>query len=166
MKKKKLKVFTLPIEEFEKKYPVSYSIVVPDIPEGHVAKVVSVRPCQTFIILKDKTIEQYDEIPCCRCLPSSISNRDSSFYSSSLFSSSPIRYLMSQLIMKSSSSSVKAQCLERSKDYMYILSISLERQIVCVKTYNMLEQWMMALKSSSVPFLSLSHFSAIWYPPI
>ena len=28
MKKKKLKVFTLPIEEFEKKYPVSYSIVV------------------------------------------------------------------------------------------------------------------------------------------
>lgn len=42
---KKLKVFTLPIEEFEKKYPVSYSIVVPGIPEGHVAKVVSVRPC-------------------------------------------------------------------------------------------------------------------------
>ena len=40
MKKKKLKVFTLPIEEFEKKYPVSYSIVVPGIPEGHVAKVV------------------------------------------------------------------------------------------------------------------------------
>ena len=39
MKKKKLKVFTLPIEEFEKKYPVSYSIVVPGIPEGHVAKV-------------------------------------------------------------------------------------------------------------------------------
>ena len=38
MKKKKLKVFTLPIEEFEKKYPVSYSIVVPGIPEGHVAK--------------------------------------------------------------------------------------------------------------------------------
>ena len=34
MKKKKLKVFTLPIEEFEKKYPVSYSIVVPGIPEG------------------------------------------------------------------------------------------------------------------------------------
>ena len=33
------------IEEFEKKYPVSYSIVVPGIPEGHVAKVVSVRPC-------------------------------------------------------------------------------------------------------------------------
>ena len=50
MKKKKLKVFALPIEEFEKKYPVSYSIVVPGIPEGHVAKVVSVRPCQTFII--------------------------------------------------------------------------------------------------------------------
>ena len=63
MKEKKLKVFALPIEEFEKKYPVSYSIVVPEIPEGHVAKVVSVRPCQTFIILKDKTIEQYDEIP-------------------------------------------------------------------------------------------------------
>lgn len=42
---KKLKVFVLPIEEFEKKYPVSYSIVVPEIPEGHVAKVVSVRPC-------------------------------------------------------------------------------------------------------------------------
>lgn len=95
MKKKKLKVFILPIEEFEKKYPVSYSIVVPGILEGHVARVVSVRPCWTFIILKDKTIEQYDEIPCCRCLPSSISNRDSSFYSSSLFSSSPIRYLMS-----------------------------------------------------------------------
>ena len=91
---KKLKVFTLPIEEFEKKYPVSYSIVS-GIPEGHVARVVSVRPCLDFIILKDKTIEQYDEIPCCRCLPSSISNRDSSFYSSSLFSSSPIRYLMS-----------------------------------------------------------------------
>ena len=34
-------------------------------------------------------------IPCCRCLPSSISNRESSFYSSSLFSSSPIRYFMS-----------------------------------------------------------------------
>lgn len=32
MKKKKLKVFTLPIEEFEKKYPVSYSIVVPAFP--------------------------------------------------------------------------------------------------------------------------------------
>ena len=44
MKEKKLKVFALPIEEFEKKYPVSYSIV-PGIPEGHVAKVVSVRPC-------------------------------------------------------------------------------------------------------------------------
>ena len=28
MKKKKLKVFALPIEEFEKKYPVSYSIAV------------------------------------------------------------------------------------------------------------------------------------------
>ena len=41
MKKKKLKVFALPIEEFEKKYPVSYSIVVSGIPEGHVAKVVS-----------------------------------------------------------------------------------------------------------------------------
>ena len=38
MKEKKLKIFTLPIEEFEKKYPVSYSIVVPGIPEGHVAK--------------------------------------------------------------------------------------------------------------------------------
>lgn len=38
MKEKKLKVFALPIEEFEKKYPVSYSIVVPEIPEGHVAK--------------------------------------------------------------------------------------------------------------------------------
>lgn len=61
MKEKKLKVFALPIEEFEKKYPVSYSIVVPGIPEGHVAKFVSVRPCQTFIILKDKTIEQYNE---------------------------------------------------------------------------------------------------------
>ena len=35
MKEKKLKVFTLPIEEFEKKYPVGYSIVVPGIPEGH-----------------------------------------------------------------------------------------------------------------------------------
>lgn len=45
MKEKKLKVFTLPIEEFEKKYPVGYSIVVSGIPEGHVAKVVSVRPC-------------------------------------------------------------------------------------------------------------------------
>lgn len=45
MKEKKLKVFALPIEEFEKKYPVSYSIVVPGIPEGHVAKVVSARPC-------------------------------------------------------------------------------------------------------------------------
>lgn len=53
MKKKKLKVFALPIEEFEKKYPVSYSIVVPGIPEGHVAKVVSVRPYQTFIISVD-----------------------------------------------------------------------------------------------------------------
>ena len=58
MKKKKLNVFALPIEEFEKKYPVSYSIVVPGIPEGHVAKVVSVRPCQISIILKDK---QYNE---------------------------------------------------------------------------------------------------------
>ena len=27
MKEKKLEVFTLPIEEFEEKYPVSYSIV-------------------------------------------------------------------------------------------------------------------------------------------
>ena len=41
MKEKKLKVFTLPLEVFEKKYPVSYSIVVPSIPEGHVAKVVN-----------------------------------------------------------------------------------------------------------------------------
>ena len=40
MKEKKLKVFVLPIEKFEKKYPVSYSIVVPGIPKGHVAKVV------------------------------------------------------------------------------------------------------------------------------
>lgn len=53
MKEKKLKVFALPIEEFEKKFPVSYSIVVPGIPEGHVAKVVSVRPCQTSIISVD-----------------------------------------------------------------------------------------------------------------
>ena len=45
MKKKKLKVFALPIEEFEKKYPVSYLIVVPGISEGHVAKVSSLRPC-------------------------------------------------------------------------------------------------------------------------
>ena len=45
MKKKKLKVLALPIEELEKKYPVSYSIVVPGVPEEHVAKVVSVRPC-------------------------------------------------------------------------------------------------------------------------
>lgn len=44
MKEKKLKVFALPIEEFEKKYPVSYSIVVSGIPEGHVAKVVSACP--------------------------------------------------------------------------------------------------------------------------
>lgn len=63
MKKKKLKVFTLPIEEFEKKYPVSYSIVVPGIPEGHVAKVVSVRPCQTFIILKDKQQNNTTKFP-------------------------------------------------------------------------------------------------------
>ena len=56
--------------------------------------------------------------------------------------------------------------LGEKQDYMYIFSISLEIQIVCAKTYNMFEQWMMALKSSSVPFLSLSHFSAIWYPPI
>ena len=40
MKEKKLKVFTLPLEEFEKIYPVSYSIVVPGIPNGHVAKMV------------------------------------------------------------------------------------------------------------------------------
>ena len=58
MKEKKLNVFALPIEEFEKKYPVSCLIVVPGIPEGHVAKVVSVRPCQISIILKDK---QYNE---------------------------------------------------------------------------------------------------------
>ena len=45
MKEKKLKVFALPIEEFEEKYPVSYSIVVPGIPKGLVAKVVSARPC-------------------------------------------------------------------------------------------------------------------------
>lgn len=48
MKEKKLKIFTLPIEEFEKKYPVSYSIVVPGIPEGHVAKVVPVPPLLDF----------------------------------------------------------------------------------------------------------------------
>ena len=41
---KKLKVFTLPIEEFYKKYPVEVSIRVPSIPKGHVAKIVSVRP--------------------------------------------------------------------------------------------------------------------------
>ena len=45
MKEKKLKVFALPIEEFEKKYPFIYSIVLSGIPEGHVAKGVSVRPC-------------------------------------------------------------------------------------------------------------------------
>lgn len=49
MKEKKLKIFTLPIEEFEKKYPVSYSIVVPGIPEGHVAKVVSVYALARFL---------------------------------------------------------------------------------------------------------------------
>ena len=48
MKEKKLKVFALPIEEFEKKYPASYSIVVPGIPEGHVAKVVSASPCKVL----------------------------------------------------------------------------------------------------------------------
>ena len=36
-----LKVFTLPIEEFEKKYPVNCSIEVPGIPKGHVAKIAS-----------------------------------------------------------------------------------------------------------------------------
>lgn len=41
MKEKKLKVFVLPIKVFEKKYPVSYSIVVPGIPKGHLAKVVN-----------------------------------------------------------------------------------------------------------------------------
>lgn len=44
MKEKKLKVFTLPIEEFYKKYPVKESIAGPHIPEGYIAKVVSVRP--------------------------------------------------------------------------------------------------------------------------
>lgn len=43
MKEKKLKVFTLPIEEFYAKYPVKETIVVPSIPEGHIAKVVSVK---------------------------------------------------------------------------------------------------------------------------
>lgn len=38
---KNLKVFTLPIEEFEKKYPVNCSIEVPGIPKGHVAKIAS-----------------------------------------------------------------------------------------------------------------------------
>ncbi len=38
MKEKKLKVFALPIEEFEKKYPVSYSIVVPGYPKGTCCK--------------------------------------------------------------------------------------------------------------------------------
>ena len=42
---KKLKVFSLPIEEFEKKCHVDYSVVVPSIPKGHVAKIVSVRSC-------------------------------------------------------------------------------------------------------------------------
>ncbi len=42
---KKLKVFSLPIEEFEKKCHVDYSVVVPGIPKGHVAKIVSVRSC-------------------------------------------------------------------------------------------------------------------------
>lgn len=41
---KKLKTFTLSIEEFCKKYPVEVSIRVPSIPKGHVARVVSVRP--------------------------------------------------------------------------------------------------------------------------
>lgn len=41
--KKKLKVFTLPIEEFNKKFAGCISVTVPSIPKGHVAKVVSVR---------------------------------------------------------------------------------------------------------------------------
>jgi len=41
---KKFKVFTFPIDEFYKKYPVEVSIRVPSIPKGHIAKVVSVRP--------------------------------------------------------------------------------------------------------------------------
>ncbi len=45
MKENKIKTFSLPMEEFEKKCPVSYSVVVPSIPKGHIAKVVSVRPC-------------------------------------------------------------------------------------------------------------------------
>ena len=34
-----------------------------------------------MLLKKGVKIEQYNEIPCCRCLPSSISNRDFSFYS-------------------------------------------------------------------------------------
>ena len=41
--KKKLKVFTLSIEEFNKKFAGCISVTVPSIPKGHVAKVVSVR---------------------------------------------------------------------------------------------------------------------------
>ena len=33
-----------------------------------------------MLLKKGVKIEQYNEIPCCRCLPSSISNRDFSFY--------------------------------------------------------------------------------------
>ena len=45
MKKKKLNVFALPIEEFEKKYPVSCLIVVPGIPEGRGCNLNCVKAC-------------------------------------------------------------------------------------------------------------------------
>lgn len=44
MMKKKLKVFTLTEEEFRKKYPVEVSVEGSKIPEGYIARVVSVRP--------------------------------------------------------------------------------------------------------------------------
>lgn len=50
MAKKKLKVFSLPIEEFYKRFPVEEVVVMPSLPEGHVAKVVSVRPIKSRIM--------------------------------------------------------------------------------------------------------------------
>lgn len=44
MNKEKLKVFHMTVEEFEKRFPVKATCMMPPIPKGHIARFVTVKP--------------------------------------------------------------------------------------------------------------------------
>ena len=40
---KRIKVFYLTVEEFRKRFPVTDTLSMPDLPKGHIGRVVSVK---------------------------------------------------------------------------------------------------------------------------